>query len=317
MKAMFAECARLSDADLLVLPGEEANSDLADHQPAQQTGHWLYLFPRPVYWTMQRKATQPFTENLPGFGTVYHVGSKADTLNLLKTEHGLAWTAHPRIKASNFTPDAYRNEAFYKDPVWLGAAWKAMPADLSQPRLGTRVLDLLDDMANWGDRKYVPGEVNVFKIDHTHELYGHMNINYLQLDRAPRFADDWTPVLDALRNGKFFVTTGEVLLTDFKLGGKTSGETLTITPDTHPELTISLEWTFPMRFAEIISGDGEKVYREPIDLTAEPAFGRKTLTLRPELKGRKWVRVEAWDVATNGTFSQPIWLEPERADRRR
>ena len=44
-----------------------------------------------------------------------------------------------------------------------------MPADLSRPRLGERVLDLLDDMANWG-RKYVLGEVDVFKIDHTHEL---------------------------------------------------------------------------------------------------------------------------------------------------
>jgi hypothetical protein len=311
MRAMFDECRRLSDSNLLVLPGEEANADLTDRRPGAHTGHWLYFFPRPVYWTMQRPASVPFSETVDPYGTVYHVGSKADLQQLLKTEHGLAWTAHPRIKASNFTPDAYRDEAFYKDPSWLGAAWKAMPADLSRPRLGERVLDLLDDMANWGDRKYVPGEVDVFKIDHTHELYGHMNINYLQLDRLPSFSEDWSPILDALRLGRFFVTTGEVLLPEFHVGGKSSGETLSVADSTRPELTMALEWTFPMAFAEIISGDGEKVYRERIDLGAEPAFSRTRLTLRPQLKGRKWVRVEAWDVAANGAFSQPVWLSTQ------
>ena len=67
-----------------------------------------------------------------------------------------------------------------------------------------------------------------------------------------------------------------------------------------------------MRFAEVISGDGERVYRERFDLSETPPFGRGSYTLRPDLKGRKWVRVEAWDVAANGTFSQPVWVEPGR-----
>ena len=121
----------------------------------------------------------------------------------------------------------------------------------------------------------MPGEVDVFKIDHTHELYGHMNINYLQLDRVPKFDDDWPPILDALRLGKFFVTTGEVLLTDFTVGGKPSGETASIASDSRPELTMALEWTFPIRFAEIISGDGQKVYRERIDLTGGASVRRE------------------------------------------
>ena len=41
---------------------------------------------------------------------------------------------------------------------------------------------------------------------------------------------------------------------------------------------------------------------------ARSAGGRCTLT--PDLKGRRWVRVEAWDVAGNGAFSQPVWLFP-------
>ena len=138
-------------------------------------------------------------EQHPRYGTVYRVGSRRDVMDVLKKEKGLAWAAHPRIKASNWTPDIFRHEDFYKDDVWLGGAWKAMPADLSRPKLGERVLELLDDMANWGQRKYAPGEVDVFKIDHTHELYGHMNVNYLRLNRLPRFDEDWHPIVDVSR----------------------------------------------------------------------------------------------------------------------
>jgi hypothetical protein len=137
-----------------------------------------------------------------------------------------------------------------------------------------------------------------------------MNVNYLRLDRVPKFSDDWTPILDALRGGKFFVTTGEVLLTEFSVGGAPSGSTLTLPTDGRPLLKLGLGWTFPMAFAEVVSGDGTKVYRERIDLSDTLAFHSDTRELRPNLKGRKWVRVEAWDVAANGAFSQPVWLEP-------
>jgi hypothetical protein len=167
-------------------------------------------------------------------------------------------------------------------------------------------------MANWGQRKYMPGEVDVFKIDHTHELYGHMNINYLRLERLPRFDEGWQPILDALRRGDFWVTTGEILLREFTVGGQSNGETLRLKEGERPELRVSLDWTFPLRFAEIISGDGEKVYRERIDLLDTTAFGQRTWRLKPQLQGRKWARFEVWDVAANGAFTQPLWLERGR-----
>jgi hypothetical protein len=77
-------------------------------------------------------------------------------------------------------------------------------------------------MANWGQRKFMPGEVDVFKIDHTHELYGHMNINYVRLDRPPRFDEGWQPVLDALRRGNSSLRRKK-LLRQFTVGGKGSG----------------------------------------------------------------------------------------------
>jgi hypothetical protein len=308
MGSMFTECRRWSDDQLLLIPGEEINTFLGVEEAGKHPGHWMSLFPRPVYWIMQRPADQPFVTEHPEYGKVYRVGGRADMIRLLKEENGLAWAAHPRIKASSWTPDIFRNEDFFLADYWLGGAWKAMPGDLSRERLGERVLDLLDDMANWGQKKYVLGEVDVFKIDPTHELYSHMNVNYLKLDRLPRFDDGWQEVLDVLRNGQFFVTTGEVLIAEFSVDGKASGENLQLAADRPAELRAELTWTFPLAFAEVISGDGQQVYRERIDLSDTTSFGSRTLTLHPQLRGRHWVRFEVWDIAANGAFTQPVWL---------
>jgi hypothetical protein len=155
----------------------------------------------------------------------------------------------------------------------------------------------------------VLGEVDVFKVQPDYELYGHMNINYLQLDKLPRFDDGWQPVLDALRHGRFFVSTGEVLLLDFKVGGQASGQALRLADNTSVEVTATLEWTFPPAFAEIIWGDGSQVARKRVDLGTNEAFSKKVLRVPVNLKGAKWVRVEAWDIAANGAFSQPVWIE--------
>jgi hypothetical protein len=314
MQAMFDECKRLSDHELLIIPGEEANTFLGLPQPGRHPGHWMYLFPKPVYWTMNRARGEAFAEEVSPYGRVYHVGDRTDMMRLLETEGGLAWTSHPRIKASNWTPDIFRREDFYLSDHWLGAAWKAMPADLSHDRLGRRALDLLDNMANWGQKKYLPGEVDVFKLDHTHELYGHMNVNYVRLapDRLPRFADGWQSVLDALRAGRFFVTTGEVLIRAFSVAGRESGEEIVVMPGERPLVRVELSWTFPLRFVELVSGDGTHVFRERVDCSDAAPFGTRTLQLTPELSGKNWVRLEAWDVATGGAFTQPVWLKPPR-----
>jgi hypothetical protein len=260
-------------------------------------------------WVLNRSKDKPFTEEHPRFGRVYHVGSQEDVLKLMEREGGLMWAAHPRIKSSTGYPDLYRDKPFFKSDRYLGGAWKAMPADLSKPRLGWRVLDLLDDTSNWGTRKYIVGEVDIFKVDRTTEFYAHANINYLRLDRIPRFEEGWEPVLKALRDGAFFISTGEVLMPHFTIGGKQSGETLKLDASGRAKLEARLTWTFPMAFAEVIMGDGKQVYRKRIDLTGTGAFGKQTLEATLDLNGKTWVRLEAWDVAANGVISQPLWLE--------
>ena len=300
LKLLHKECARLSDEDFLLLPGEEPNVHLG--------GHWISFFPTPVYWVLNRPEGIPFVQDIDGFGKVYHVGSQEDVLKLFELENGLMWTAHARIKCSTGYPDAYKESRFFKNDHFLGAAWKAMPADYSRDTLGWRVIDLLDDMNNWGTRKQVIGEVDIFKIYKGYELYGAMNINYIKLDRLPDFQDGWQPVLDSIRAGSFFTTTGEVLLKDFSVNGKESGEVLKKNLK-KAELSANLEWTFPLSHAAIVSGDGKKIYRQRIDLSDTREFDGQTLNQKIDLGDRSWVRFEVWDIAANGAFTQPIWIE--------
>lgn len=302
LRTMHAETKRLSDDTLLLLPGEEPNAHLG--------GHWISFFPKPVYWTLDRKEGQPFVEEDSTLGKIYHVGSQEDVLNLMKAEQGLMWTAHPRIKGSYGFPDKHKDTPFFRSDRFLGGAWKNMPSDYSLPRLGTRVLDTLDDMNNWAaapsERKFAPGEVDVFQIDRESELYAHMNINYLRLDGPlPRYADGWSSVLDALRGGKFFTTTGEVLIPEFTIDGAKSGEEAGF--GRNAVVRAKIEWTFPLAFAEIVSGDGTKVYRDRIDLTGGAPFGTRMIEKRIDLRGRKWARIEVWDVATNGAYTPPVF----------
>ncbi|WP_230981272.1 CehA/McbA family metallohydrolase domain-containing protein [Echinicola salinicaeni] len=301
LQLMFDECARLSEADFLMLPGEEPNVHFG--------GHWMNLFPNPVYWIMSREEGKPFVEEHPDYGKVYRVGNQEEMLKLLETEKGLAWTAHARTKGSTGFPDKYKEEAFFHSDRFNGAAWKAIPADLSIPNMGRRVLDLMDDMANWGERKYVIGEADLFKLEPDYEIYGHMNINYLQMDKLPKFEEGWQPVLDAMEQGKFFVSTGEVLIPEFSVEGKGSGESIQLKSNGKAEMKVKAEWTFPLNYAEIVSGDGEQVYRQRIDLSDTKAFDHQVFEFSATLKGRKWLRLEIWDVAANGAFTQPIWIE--------
>jgi len=293
LRTLHAECERLSNDKFLLLPGEEPNVHLG--------GHWISLFPKPVLWVLHRPPSALFVvRNMLG-ETVYHVGSAADVLELMKQEQGLMWTAHARIKSSFGFPDNYRDTEFFKSPQFLGAAWKAMPADLSHDTLGRRVLDLLDEMNQWSPPKQALGEVDVFQVRPGYEFYGHANVNYVELDDLPKFKDGWLPLLEALRAGRFFTTTGEILVTDFQFA-----------PEREPlAVRARLQWTFPLRHVEVVAGDGKQILRHRIELADTREHGDETFTFKlpPEFAASRWIRLEVWDIATNGAFTQPLHLK--------
>jgi hypothetical protein len=301
LHTLFEMCKRYSNDQFLLLPGEEPNEFFE--------GHWMQLFSKPVYWIMSRKEDEPFVSEHPVYGKVYRIANADEMLHLLEKENGLAWTAHPRTKGSTGYPDKYKNEAFFKSDRFLGAAWKPMPADLSQPFLGKRVLDLMDDMNNWGAGKKVLAEADLFTIEPENEMYAHLNVNYLQLEKLPSYDNGWQSVIDALQKGKFFSSTGEVLVPSFTLNNKRAGDTVALDKTGMANISFDVQWTFPLQYAEIISGDGKDVYRHKINLDSTLPFNKQTITQRIHLPNRRWVRLEVWDVAANGAFTQTIWLQ--------
>lgn len=133
----------------------------------------------------------------------------------------------------------------------------------------------------------------------TNETYAHLNVNYLQMNQLPTYSQGWQPVLDVMKQGKCFVSTGEVLFPAFSVNGKGAGETVKLPEDGKTALLLNVDWTFPLTFAEIVSGDGKAVFRERIDLTKTLPFGKQKFTFNTNLKGKKWVRVEVWDAAVD------------------
>lgn len=301
LKALFEQTKRLSNEDFLLLPGEEANNFYG--------GHWLAFFPKPIYWIMSRKPDAVFETKEAKYGKVYRINNKEEMLKLLEKEKGLAWVAHARTKGSTGYPDLYKDEDFFKSNTFLGAAWKAIPADLSLQTLSKRVLKLTDEMANWGLRKYAIGESDIFTITKQNEMYAHLNVVYLKLKQLPKYEDGWQPVLDAMRYGQFFVSTGEVLIPNFSINGKTSGEVLKTKENSKVNIEAELQWNFPMNFVEIVSGDGKKVYTQKINLNYTQAFGHKKFCWPVDITNKKWIRIEAWDIAANGAFTPMIWLD--------
>jgi hypothetical protein len=301
LAAQYTECRRLSDSNFLLLPGEEGDGYLG--------GHWALLLPKPVYWFWVRREGTPFVDQEPPYGKVYHLGSSEDVFTMVRNEDGLVWQTHPRTKGSTGYPDLIKNQDYFNDPHWIGGAFKSMPTDLSSPRLGDRSLNLLDDMNNWGGRRFMVGELDIFKIDHTHELYGPMNINYLHLDRLPSIAD-WRPVLETLKSGDFFVTTGEILIRDFRVASKHAGENLVLAPGAQTNISADLEWTFPLSFVELVWGDGKDVHRSVVSASDTSPYGKRVFQFTQDLSEAKWIRFAAWDVVANGAFTQPVYIEP-------
>lgn len=303
LKDYFDLTRLLSGPDFLLIPGEE----LWDYFG----GHWSLLLPKPTYYFLRRNPGQPFEDTAGPEGKAYRIGSAEDMLQMIHLEHGAAWQTHPRTKGSVGFPDATKDKSFFKDPAWLGGGFKAMPSDNSSPRLGERALNLLDDMNNWGDRKFLIGEVDVFKLNHTDELYGNMNISYVKLDRVPEHPD-WSSLLNALRSGDLFVTTGEVLIREFTINGSPAGASAKLGPHGEIAAQAEVQWTFPLNFAELIWGNGAETFRKIVPAHDTGDFGQKQLLITAYAPDAKWARLAVWDTAADGAFTEPVRFDDAR-----
>jgi hypothetical protein len=291
-KVYFEGCRRFSDRNFLLIPGEEPDDTLG--------GHYISILPRPVYWSQTRDAGHQFMENDPVYGKVYHVASPADELNLLKQEQGLMWQAHPRTKGSAGYPDAVREQPHFLSDRFLGGSYQSLPVDQSEKRLcEKRCLGLMDEMNNWTGPKYLIAEGDTYMKYPDDETFPQLVVNYVKLDRVPKFDEDWSPILHAMRAGDFYISSGEVLLRNWNVEGVGA----------HRTYTAEVEWTFPLEFVELVWGDGDTVHSQTVSTTDLAPFGSKKFSLPFDAAGKKWVRFAAWDSAGNGAFTQPVHLK--------
>ncbi|MBM3738454.1 MAG: hypothetical protein FJW39_21955 [Acidobacteria bacterium] len=288
LDAYYRVCRKQSDSRFLLIPSEEANVHLG--------GHWSIFFPKRVLWFMSKASPGPLVRQHPTYGTVYHVGSPEDVIEMTRRENGVIYQTHPRTKSSYEYPDKVRNTDFFLDPHFIGAGWKGMPADPSSLRQGVRALRLLDDMNNWGLSKRLIAETDMFHIEHTHELYSHMNANYVRAAELPGY-DNYGQMLDTVRRGEYFMTMGEVLLPEVSI---------TAAGADGVAAKVRVQWTFPLAFGEIVWGNGSETFTQTFPLDSTRPFGSAEFEWKAGAKGWKWARVAVWDVAGNGAFVNPV-----------
>ena len=216
-------------------------------------------------------------ETHPKYGKVYNLGSPDDMMVMTERENALIFMPHPRSKGSTGFPDAIKNDSdwLHENYRGLGYRW-GMGVDASETRLCEyRCLNLWDEVNNWIVDRRTPlkfmkaisearsdiGERGKPPYDDT---YGMSPVNYVKLDRLPPF-DDQSPIINAIKRGDYFVTSGEVLIPSYEVKG--IGDQRTITAE--------VEWTFPLDFVEVVWGDGRTTDRQIVSTKDLPAFGKK------------------------------------------
>lgn len=294
---LFEGARRHSDDSFLVLP-EMENSNLLG-------GHWDLLFSHPVYYADARPPGTPLVTEHPLYGKMYNIGSVADMMAMVETENMLIYMPHPRTKGSTGYPDAIADSPQFLHDSYRGVGWRwGMGSDLSEKRLSDyRVIPLLDDMNNWIAGTGLKPK-SLLAITETYfkapgdDIYANGPVTYLRLDHLPTDGN-YAPVIDALREGNYFVSSGEVLIPHHEY--QRHGNQLMVAAE--------VRWTFPLDFVEVVYGDGERTGSVVVSATGLRPFGQETFRIPIDIENQAWIRFAAWDSAGNGAMTMPVWLE--------
>ncbi len=293
---LFEGATRHSDREFMVLP-EMENSNLLG-------GHWDLLFSHPVYYVDERAPGTPLITEHPDYGPMYNIGSVEDVMAMVEAENMLIFMPHPRTKGSTGYPDAIASEAHFLNDRYRGVGWRwGMGLDLSEKRLSDyRVIPLLDEMNNWiADSdlqlKYLLAITETYFKAPGDDIYANGPVSYLRLDELPD-GNDYSPIIDVLKQGDFFVSSGEVLIPSHTYSG--SG--------TEAVLTAEVSWTFPLEFVEVVTGDGNETRSVIMPATSLAPFSSNTFRIPFDASGQAWVRFAAWDSAGNGAMTMPVRL---------
>lgn len=288
----------VSTPDFLLVTGEELAIMGPDRSKQLIPYHFMIWPSKPILYSRWRDDDQEFAEILPDGRTYYHLKNAMDVIEMCRRENAFIQMPHPDTKANDGLPYDCKYEPWFTDERWVGMGARMLPADNSVDHMFAGRIDRVwNDINNWADRpKYVMSELDTYtKVDESEEdweLYAMTNCSYVQLDKVPS-SDNWDELVNALREGRHFYSTGEILIEESSIvDGKA---------------TATISWTFPMAYAECVYSDGENVNTVRIPLNDTTPYGRKTIEFNfPE--GMKWARFYVTDIAWNSAYSQPVFL---------
>lgn len=287
-----------STPDFLVVTSEEIAIMGKDLSKQLIPYHFMILPSKPLLYSRWRDDDQEFAEILPDGRTYYHLKSADDVMEMCRRENCFVQMPHPDTKANDGLPYDVKDEKWFKDERWFGIGCRQLPADNScKTMIDGRTARVWNDINNWADRpKYIMSELDTYsKVEEREENwdpYAQVNCTYVELEKIPAYGN-WEEVINALREGRHFYSTGEVLIEKSEI------------KDGCAEATFS--WTFPLIDAEIVYSDGENVTTKTIKMSDTKPYGKKTVTFSFP-KGMKWARILATDIAGNSAFGMPVFL---------
>ena len=150
-------------------------------------------------------------------------------MEMTHRENLIIYMPHPRSKGSTGYPDAIKDTPHFLDPNYRGIGFRwGMGLDGSETRLCEyRCLPTLDDMNNWmadkpGPAKFVQAISEIYQQGYGDDIYANNPVNYVKLDKLPP-PGEWGPIVNAMKRGDYFVTSGEVLIPSFEMTGPATG----------------------------------------------------------------------------------------------
>jgi hypothetical protein len=131
-------------------------------------------------------------------------------------------------------------------------------------------------MSNWAQKpRYMLAEGDTYTKRPDDQTYPQLAVNYLKLDRVPLYNESWAPIVEGIRAGNFFGTTGEILFHNWSIEGTGAKSTYNAT----------IEYTFPPRLRGV--GLERRHANRPsiIKLTDTALFGAKTFKIPFDANG--------------------------------
>ncbi len=293
----MAKCC--STPDFLVIPSEELAVMGKDQSKMLVPYHCMVMPSKPILYSRWRDDDQEFAETLPDGRIYYHLKSADDLIEMCKRENSFILMPHPDTKANDGLPYDVKDKAWFKDHRWFGVGCRQLPADNSVPTMiSGREERVWNDINNWSDvPRYIISELDTYtKVEEREEdweQYGQTNCTYVQLDHIPS-PDNWEELIEALRAGKHFYSTGEILIESSNIGDGVANAVFS--------------WTFPLAYAQLVYSDGENVNTVDINMDESLPYGKQDIEFNFPT-GMKWARVLATDIAGNSAFGMPVFIQ--------